>query len=119
MDLIPPEPIKKNEEKTLPILETNRIKSRSVSTRPLAQQRTSYAPPFFFSPFSKKKLLLSPNSPGGRAQRTERSPSAVVSITYEEIGLFPRSFSRVFDRFIKQVFSDVEIVRHDYGGCSF
>lgn len=32
----------------------------------------------------------------------------VVSITYEEIGLFPRSFSRVFDRFLKQLFSDVE-----------
>ncbi len=32
----------------------------------------------------------------------------VVSITYEEIGLFPRSFSRVIDRFLKQIFSDVE-----------
>jgi len=32
----------------------------------------------------------------------------VVSITYEEIGLFPRSFSRVLDRFLKQIFSDVE-----------
>ena len=32
----------------------------------------------------------------------------VVSITYEEIGLFPRSFSRVLDRFLKQVFSDVD-----------
>ena len=32
----------------------------------------------------------------------------VISITYEEIGLFPRSFNRVFDRFFKQVFSDVE-----------
>lgn len=31
-----------------------------------------------------------------------------VSITYEEIGLFPRSFSRVLDRFLKQIFSDVE-----------
>lgn len=31
-----------------------------------------------------------------------------VSITYEEIGLFPRSFSRVLDRFLKQLFSDVE-----------
>ena len=31
-----------------------------------------------------------------------------MSITYEEIGLFPRSFSRVLDRFLKQVFSDVE-----------
>ena len=32
----------------------------------------------------------------------------IVSITYEEIGFFPRSFSRVLDRFLKQVFSDVE-----------
>jgi hypothetical protein len=32
----------------------------------------------------------------------------VVSITYEEIGLFPRSFNRVFDRFFKQLFFDVE-----------
>lgn len=32
----------------------------------------------------------------------------VISITYEEIGLFPRSFSRVIDRFLKQIFSDVE-----------
>jgi hypothetical protein len=31
-----------------------------------------------------------------------------VSITYEEIGLFPRSFSRVLDRFLKQLFSDVD-----------
>jgi hypothetical protein len=36
------------------------------------------------------------------------SKQEVVSITYEEIGLFPRSFSRVLDRFLKQVFSDVE-----------
>jgi hypothetical protein len=32
----------------------------------------------------------------------------IVSIAYEEIGFFPRSFSRVLDRFLKQVFSDVE-----------
>jgi hypothetical protein len=32
----------------------------------------------------------------------------VLSITYEEIGLFPRSFSRVLDRFLKQLFSDVD-----------
>jgi hypothetical protein len=39
----------------------------------------------------------------------DKSPKQeVVSITYEEIGLFPRSFSRVLDRFLKQVFSDVE-----------
>ena len=32
----------------------------------------------------------------------------MVSITYEEIGLFPRSFNRVFDRFFKQLFFDVD-----------
>lgn len=31
-----------------------------------------------------------------------------LRLTYEEIGLFPRSFSRVIDRFLKQIFSDVE-----------
>jgi hypothetical protein len=36
------------------------------------------------------------------------SKQEIVSITYEEIGFFPRSFSRVLDRFLKQVFSDVE-----------
>nr|AYQ94741.1 chloroplast envelope membrane protein [Elakatothrix viridis] len=40
---------------------------------------------------------------------TEKSKKkSLVSITYEEIGLFPRSFNRVFDRFLKQLFSDVE-----------
>jgi hypothetical protein len=41
-----------------------------------------------------------------RLQKTNRQD--IVSITYEEIGFFPRSFNRVFDRFLKQVFSDVE-----------
>jgi hypothetical protein len=45
---------------------------------------------------------------GGRSSRTPDTKGEVVSITYEEIGLFPRSFSRVLDRFLKQVFSDVE-----------
>jgi hypothetical protein len=40
--------------------------------------------------------------------RTEPTKQESVSITYEEIGFFPRSFSRVLDRFLKQVFSDVE-----------
>ncbi len=39
---------------------------------------------------------------------SETSKQQVVSITYEEIGLFPRSFNRVFDRFFKQLFFDVE-----------
>jgi hypothetical protein len=43
------------------------------------------------------------------------STKKVVSITYEEIGLFPRSFNRVFDRFLKQLFSDVEnLVLQEY-----
>jgi len=40
--------------------------------------------------------------------RSEPTKQEIVSITYEEIGFFPRSFSRVLDRFLKQVFSDVE-----------
>lgn len=40
--------------------------------------------------------------------KTEQTKQEIVSITYEEIGFFPRSFSRVLDRFLKQVFSDVE-----------
>jgi hypothetical protein len=51
---------------------------------------------------SAKKSVLS------KGPKFRKPSPAVVSITYEEIGLFPRSFSRVFDRFIKQVFSDVE-----------
>lgn len=40
--------------------------------------------------------------------RVEPNKQEIVSITYEEIGFFPRSFSRVLDRFLKQVFSDVD-----------
>jgi len=42
------------------------------------------------------------------SRRNEFSKQQVLSITYEEIGLFPRSFNRVFDRFFKQLFFDVE-----------
>jgi hypothetical protein len=46
---------------------------------------------------------------------SEMSKQQVVSITYEEIGLFPRSFNRVFDRFLKQLFFDVEkLVLQEY-----
>nr|AXB71879.1 envelope membrane protein [Chlamydomonas sp. UWO 241] len=43
-----------------------------------------------------------------RGWQSEPTKQESVSITYEEIGFFPRSFSRVLDRFLKQVFSDVE-----------
>jgi len=51
---------------------------------------------------------------GSRSQKQTSSGrkntgvSETVSITYEEIGLFPRSFNRVFDRFFKQLFFDVD-----------
>ncbi len=55
--------------------------------------------------FSQKNANQT-QSTGFGLQRNQKQE--VVSITYEEIGLFPRSFSRVLDRFLKQVFSDVE-----------
>nr|YP_009492168.1 chloroplast envelope membrane protein [Pseudopediastrum integrum]AWI68783.1 chloroplast envelope membrane protein [Pseudopediastrum integrum] len=54
---------------------------------------------------SNKKLL---NTSSSKSRFIETSKQQVVSITYEEIGLFPRSFNRVFDRFFKQLFFDVE-----------
>ena len=48
------------------------------------------------------------NSTFGTNRLLETQKQQVVSITYEEIGLFPRSFNRVFDRFFKQLFFDVE-----------
>ena len=48
------------------------------------------------------------NSSFGTNRLSETQKQQVVSITYEEIGLFPRSFNRVFDRFFKQLFFDVE-----------
>jgi hypothetical protein len=39
---------------------------------------------------------------------SETPKQQVLSVTYEEIGLFPRSFNRVFDRFFKQIFFDVD-----------
>jgi len=59
------------------------------------------------SSFSERMFRLK-MIPWGSPSKLANSLPTVVSITYEEIGLFPRSFSRVFDRFIKQVFSDVE-----------
>ncbi len=53
--------------------------------------------------FQKKSTATNQNS-----SFSETSKQQVVSITYEEIGLFPRSFNRVFDRFFKQLFFDVD-----------
>ena len=67
-----------------------------------------------FNPFANlqnsgddNKKMNASNSGGSKQQ--------VVSISYEEIGLFPRSFNRVFDRFLKQLFFDVEkLVLQEY-----
>ena len=53
------------------------------------------------------KMNSKPSGNKGTRQN-DSSKQQVVSITYEEIGLFPRSFNRVFDRFFKQLFFDVE-----------
>nr|BBE24859.1 chloroplast envelope membrane protein [Raphidocelis subcapitata] len=50
----------------------------------------------------------SQSSSNRRLRLNDSSKQQIVSITYEEIGLFPRSFNRVFDRFFKQLFFDVE-----------
>nr|YP_009629479.1 chloroplast envelope membrane protein [Coelastrella saipanensis]AVV61589.1 chloroplast envelope membrane protein [Coelastrella saipanensis] len=59
----------------------------------------------FFSSLNSKNKTISTNQ---NSSFSETSKQQVVSITYEEIGLFPRSFNRVFDRFFKQLFFDVE-----------
>jgi len=56
----------------------------------------------------ESKSWTSPFSFLQNLRRTNAAKQQVVSITYEEIGLFPRSFNRVFDRFFKQLFFDVD-----------
>jgi hypothetical protein len=63
-------------------------------------------------PFERRNNLSSfwlwKNNETNNRKEKNKLGQEVVSITYEEIGLFPRSFSRVLDRFLKQIFSDVE-----------
>lgn len=58
--------------------------------------------------FSEKSSTSKNKKNNRTSRRSEFSKQQVLSITYEEIGLFPRSFNRVFDRFFKQLFFDVE-----------
>jgi hypothetical protein len=58
--------------------------------------------------FSNKKPILNESTSQNKFKIGDLQKQQVLSITYEEIGLFPRSFNRVFDRFFKQLFSDVE-----------
>nr|YP_009532103.1 envelope membrane protein [Volvox africanus]AXZ97329.1 envelope membrane protein [Volvox africanus] len=69
----------------------------------LPKSNNSYSSLFFKQ--SKRRLVTSVSK---RDSSYYTDKDKVVSITYEEIGLFPRSFSRVLDRFLKQLFSDVD-----------
>nr|WVD56013.1 envelope membrane protein [Tetradesmus bajacalifornicus] len=78
-------------------------KGMQYSSKKNSYEDRNFQNRFFNSLNSQKKSSLNQNS-----SFTESSKQQVVSITYEEIGLFPRSFNRVFDRFFKQLFFDVE-----------
>jgi len=67
-----------------------------------------------FNLFSNRSSLQN-DSKKGASSSVQNTKQQVVSISYEEIGLFPRSFNRVFDRFLKQLFFDVEkLVLQEY-----
>jgi hypothetical protein len=78
-------------------------KGIQYSSKKTSYQDGNFQNRFFNSLNGQKKSSLNQNS-----SFSESSKQQVVSITYEEIGLFPRSFNRVFDRFFKQLFFDVE-----------
>nr|WVD55736.1 envelope membrane protein [Tetradesmus sp. JML-2023c] len=78
-------------------------KGMQYSSKKNSYEDRNFQNRFFNSLNSQKKSSLNQNS-----SFSESSKQQVVSITYEEIGLFPRSFNRVFDRFFKQLFFDVE-----------
>lgn len=71
-------------------------KKQSFSSKTSFQQKSSF-----------KSGSKNPSYGTNRLSEPQKQQQ-VVSITYEEIGLFPRSFNRVFDRFFKQLFFDVE-----------
>ncbi|CAM5999094.1 unnamed protein product [Sphagnum balticum] len=59
--------------------------------------------------FEKKKIVENSEKNGKEEKRKNRaSTPSDISVSYEELGFFPGSFRRVFDRFIKQLFYDVE-----------
>nr|AWI68497.1 chloroplast envelope membrane protein [Pediastrum duplex] len=104
---------KKQSERT----ETTKIPFGSAEVKREQQNSKLYSNPEVFnenlnveSSFNKKKLSYKEklNKSSSKSRFIETSKQQVVSITYEEIGLFPRSFNRVFDRFFKQLFFDVE-----------
>jgi hypothetical protein len=65
-------------------------------------------PPLLSQVEKRLKFLSEGRLNSSKPSFSEVPKPQVISITYEEIGLFPRSFNRVFDRFFKQLFFDVE-----------
>lgn len=94
----------KNSDKNLDIVFLSKNKLSQVN-RSFGIRDMHWVPPSLKrGQTAKENRLLQLSSTSIKAAPKQE----VVSITYEEIGLFPRSFSRVLDRFLKQVFSDVE-----------
>jgi hypothetical protein len=100
--------------------ESRKSRQSSSQERRESNKTSGSSPSLFFEQFGsdqtvknssktmKSRQASSKNSRFGTTIPGETQKQQVVSITYEEIGLFPRSFNRVFDRFLKQVFFDVE-----------
>jgi hypothetical protein len=86
--------------KSLDLSNPNKKENLSGAPEPLKK----LSPDFQFKN-GKKQLKVNSNN---LSSPNKNAKGDVVSVTYEEIGLWPRSFSRVLDRFLKQVFSDVE-----------
>ena len=98
-------------------LENNQNLLKGLTTNPFSSWNFGSLNNTLFSPDSNTKT--NKKGPDFNFKNTKKSVNSlsssnkttkgdVVSVTYEEIGLWPRSFSRVLDRFLKQVFSDVE-----------
>jgi hypothetical protein len=101
---------------------TQSLGNSRLGSNEILKRKAIQRDPVFLSTINKKNgffIFTSPPVPQIKPDRfiqthaTKRDNSyidkdKVVSITYEEIGLFPRSFSRVLDRFLKQLFSDVD-----------
>jgi hypothetical protein len=98
-----PRPMNSDFLKNNSSIPSQKQKGMQYSSKKNSYEDRNFQNRFFNSLNGQNKSSLNQNS-----SFSESSKQQVVSITYEEIGLFPRSFNRVFDRFFKQLFFDVE-----------
>lgn len=101
---------------------TQSLGNKTIGSNEVLKRKTVQRDPVFLSTINKHNGIFISSAPTVQSLKLERcihtsatkrdnsyiDKDKVVSITYEEIGLFPRSFSRVLDRFLKQLFSDVD-----------